>query len=173
MQHYRVAVPGPLTSQNKHRDHLGQGLWASPFLASTVWEEEGCAHMGFTSHRIGQGLLTQLGSPPPVQSPNSPSVMGFPTGHFLAVTSGTQISPCIPPFLAGTAPVGQAGSPHKGWHRLPFVHLRSVCTEFSACSRSGTGTRNEPQIIRRWQTAVLRMLTIFIASESVRDSHPC
>lgn len=85
--------------------------------------------MGFTCCQAGQGFLTQqrLGSPPPGESPNFPSVMGFPTGHFLAVTSGTHISPCAPPFLAGTARVGQAGSLHKGWHGPPFVHLRYVC----------------------------------------------
>lgn len=76
--------------------------------------------------------------------------MGFPTGHFLTVTSGPDISLSAPPFLAG---IGQAGSLHKGWHRPPFVPLGSILSGLSSqdCSRSGTGTRNEPQKIRRQQ----------------------
>ena len=70
-------------------------------------EEEGCAHMGFNSRQAGLGWASSrsaLGLPPLGESPNFPLVMGFPTGHFLAVTSGTQNSPCAPPFLVGMAP---------------------------------------------------------------------
>lgn len=99
--------------------------------------------MGLPRVKVGQGLPP----PPPGESPNFPLVMDFPTRHFLAVTYGTNISPCAPPFLAGMAHKGQAGSLHKGWQRPPFVHLRYVCTEFPGCSWSRTETRNEPQII--------------------------